>query len=161
MGDRHPRARRRRRRTGRVGKVLGNDSRGHACSGAPLVPGWKKATRVRSESTVEVTPPNAAVCACVRVWPTERNETEQHHGNTSLDHCGNPRCFRHRRALSSPVPLGRCAYCRGIVGWARWREPLHVRSRTAWSIAAEPDHALPRYASSLEWVRISRVVTSV
>ena len=68
------------------------------------------------------------LCVC---GPSELNEMEQHHGNTSVDHCGNPRHIRHCRDLSPPDPLGCCAYCRGTAGRSRWCEPLHLRPRTA------------------------------
>lgn len=63
---------------------------------------------------------------------SELNEMEQHHGNTSVDHCGDPRHFRSCRDLSPPSPVGRCADRRGTAGWSRWCEPLHLSPRTAW-----------------------------
>lgn len=68
---------------------------------------------------------------CVHA-PSELNEMEQHHGNTSLDNCGDPRHFRRCRDLSPPGPVGRRADRRGTAGWSRWCEPLHLSPRTAW-----------------------------
>ena len=66
---------------------------------------------------------------CGRTARRRLNEMEQHCGNNSLDHCGNPRYCRHCRAVSTPVSLGYCAHRRGTVGWSRWREHLHLRLR--------------------------------
>ena len=63
---------------------------------------------------------------------SELMELAKHHGITYLDHCGDPRHFRHCRDLSPPDPVGRYLHRRGNAGCFRCYEPLHLSPRTAW-----------------------------